>query len=148
MKEVKSYGIVVKIMIYNGTHVDEVVYYRARMDINFALRWKWYFEYLAALIKVNNPRRKVEFLFGPQDLKTGDLYIEEKRKSLLKAKKTQIKKLCLPVVDDDLFGFKSQQAEEKKDMIQKEIDSLERGEFNYWYPVEYINRVKKWINRL
>ena len=29
--------------------------------------------------------------------------------------------------------------------VQGEIDALERGEFNYYVPPEYINTIKRWI---
>lgn len=38
-------------------------------------KWKWYFEYLAALVKVNNPRNRVELTIGAQDLLQGKEYI-------------------------------------------------------------------------
>ena len=38
---------------------EEVVYYRIQ-PIDSWSRWVWYYEYLAALLKVHNPKRKVK----------------------------------------------------------------------------------------
>ena len=55
-------GIAVKIVIYSGCLADETIYYRYNLPMRIVERWKWYFEYLAALVKYYNPRRKVELL--------------------------------------------------------------------------------------
>ena len=60
----------VKITLYKGYHPMEVVYYRRGMSIDFVIRWRWYFEYLAARLKVLFPREKVELLCGRIDLLT------------------------------------------------------------------------------
>lgn len=75
--------------------VDEVVYYRADLKMSLALRWSWYFEYLAALVKVKHPKRKVNLIIirKSDELKLGDEYIAEKTKTLLKAKRGQINRL-------------------------------------------------------
>lgn len=65
---------VVKIAVSSETdyyHIDDVVYYRSGMSPDFIERWQWFFEYLAARIKVANPRRKVEFYKGLQEIKLG-----------------------------------------------------------------------------
>ena len=113
--------ICVKITIYKGSHADEVVYYRNKLPIEIAEKRKWYFEYLAALVKVNNPKRKVELVMCVQTL------------------------LQQGVVDDDLFGFNQQRNEEKRKCIENEIAALERGEFNYYVPQTYINKIKQFI---
>ena len=85
--------ICVKITIFKGHHADEVVYYRNKLSVSMIEKWRWYFEYLAALIKVNNPLRKTELTICPQTLLQGEEYIEEKSKTLLKAKRTKLKTL-------------------------------------------------------
>lgn len=137
--------ICVKIIIYKGCNDSEVIYYRNKLQMWIIEQWRWYFEYIAALVKVSNPRKKVELIICAQTLLQGQKYIEEKTKTMLRAKKAQVKKLGEDVIDDDLFGFKSQHNNEKKERIQSEIDALERGEFNYYVPVTYINRIKNWI---
>ena len=78
--------ICVKITIYKGSHADEVVYYRNKLPFEIAEKWKWYFEYIAAIVKVNNPKRKVELVMCVQTLLQGQEYIESKSKTLLRAK--------------------------------------------------------------
>lgn len=73
--------ICVKIIIYKSCNNGEVIYYRNKLPMWIIEQWKWYFEYLAALVKVNNPRRKVELIICAQTLKQGQEYIEEKRKN-------------------------------------------------------------------
>lgn len=82
------------------------------------------------------------------EIKFGQDYIEEKTKNLLRRKKALVKRLGKSVIDDDLFGWKSQKNEENKVRLQSEIYALEHGEFNYWYPPEYINHVKKWMKKI
>lgn len=79
--------ICIKIVIYKGYYADEVIYYRNKLPMQIAEKWRWYFEYLAALVKVNNPKRKVELTICAQNLLQGDEYIKAKSKTLLRAKK-------------------------------------------------------------
>ena len=108
-------------------------------------QWRWYFEYITALVKVNNPRRKVELVICNQTLLQGQEYIDARRVTLLRAKKSKIKQLQNTPIDDDLFSFTRQSHNEKMQNVQGEIDALERGEFNHYVPPEYINTIKKWI---
>lgn len=137
--------ICVKITVRKGCGDYEVIYYRNKLPMWIIEQWRWYFEYIAALVKVHNPRKKIELTMCAQTLKQGQEYIEEKTKTLLRAKKSQLKKLCNGVIDDDLFGFKSQQNNKKKESVQSEIEALDRGEFNYYVPVTHINKIKNWI---
>lgn len=126
--------------------VEDVVYYRAKMPMNLALRWRWFFEYIAARVKVKHPRRKVRLSIKQQseEFKVGADYIAEKRTTLLRAKHAQIKKLQNQTAND-LFGFAEDDRLSKINKLQGEIAALERGEFNYWFPVEYKNHIKQWI---
>lgn len=110
-------------------------------------QWRWYFDYLAALVKVNNPRLKVELTTCAQTLKQGQEYIEEKSKTLLRAKESKLKRLKNTPVQDDLFNYASKEQDRKIQAVQGEIDALNRGEFNYYVPPTYINSIKKWIKR-
>lgn len=143
-------GTCVKIAIsgFNSHQIDEVIYYKYNLDVDLATRWKWYFRYIAALVQVNNPHRKVELYVGPQgEILCGQDYIESKSKTLLKAKSSQLKQLEKTVVQDDLFNLTSHDHEKKKQRVKEEIDALERGEFNYYVFPTYINKIKKWIKR-
>lgn len=137
--------ICVKIIIYKGCNDGEVIYYRNKLPLWIIEQWRWYFDYLAALVKVNNPRRKVELIICAQTLKQGQEYIEEKSRNLIRAKETKLKRLENTPVQDDLFNYAKDEQEKKIQTVQGEINALKRGEFNYYVPVTYINKIKKWI---
>ena len=139
--------ICVKIVIYKGCNDGEVIYYRNKLPMWIIEQWRWYFDYLAALIKVNNPRRKVELTICAQTLKQGQEYIDEKIVTLLRAKKSKLNKLKNTPMQEDFFGFARDEQHRKIKAVQGEIDALERGEFNYYVPPTYINKLKKWIKR-
>lgn len=139
---------VVKIAVSSETdyfHIDDVVYYRSGMTSDFVVRWLWYFEYLAALVKVNNPHRKVEFYKGPQNILLGKEWYEYRRQTLLKSRARELKQLEQGVVDDDLFHFKSQDNEAKKQQVLAQIDALERNEYPISEFPEYINKIKEYV---
>ena len=137
--------ICIKIMVYDKFHVDEVVYYRNKLPMWIVEQWKWYFEYLAARIKVRHPKRKVELVICAQTLLQGEEYITVKSASFLKAKKGHLKRLQERPVVPDLFGFSQEARDGKIQALMAEIEALERGEFNYYVPQTYINTIKEWI---
>lgn len=139
---------VVKIALSSETdyyHIDDVVYYRSGMSPDFIERWLWFFEYLAARIKVANPRRKVEFYKGPQEIKLGREWHEYRRGVMMKSRTTKLKQLEKGVVDDDLFHFKSEDNERKKAEVKAQLESLERDEFPIPEFPEYINKIKEYL---
>lgn len=139
---------IVKIAVSSETdyyHIEDVVYYRSGMDPDFVTRWLWYFEYLAALVKVRNPRRKVEFVRGPQDILLGKEWHEYRKSVLIKSRQTKLKKLAKGVVNDDLFGFKSQDNETEKAKVRAQLDALDRDEFPIPEFPEYINKIKEYL---
>lgn len=139
---------VVKITISDENdyfRVGDVVYYRSGMTPDFVDRWLWYFEYLAALVKVNNPRRRVEFYKGPQEVLLGKEWHEHRRLAMIKSRNIKLKKLEKGVVDDDLFHFKSQENEKKIEQVKKQIEALERDEHPIEEFPEYINKIKKYV---
>lgn len=145
---IKPTDYIVKITLYKGYYADVVVYYNYAIPHVVFCKYEWYFDYLAALVKVRFPREKVELLKSQQGTKpflAGKDYIEKKSQSLLKAKRSQLKQLETKGFADDLFSFKSQEIEEKKQRIKNEIDDLEKGNFNYWFPPTYINKIKEII---
>lgn len=137
--------ICTKIMVYDKCHVEEVVYYRNKLPMWIVEQWKWYFEYMAARIKVKHPRRKVELVICAQTLLQGEEYIKVKSASLLKSKKARLTKLMDRPVAADLFGFSQEARDGKIQALKEEIEALERGEFNYYVPQTYINNIKEWI---
>ncbi len=136
--------ICVKINLYKGCWVEEVIYYQYALPLRIVERWQWYFEYLAALVKVHNPRRKVELVICAQEYNSVEDYISERTKNLLRAKKVKLKRTRTGI-EDDLFGFAKAEREKLTDKVQREIEALERGEINFYVPPEYINKIKKWI---
>lgn len=144
-KEIQKPQICIKIMVYDKCHVEEVVYYRNKLPMWIVEQWKWYFEYLAARIKVKNPRRKVELVICAQTLLQGEEYIKAKTITLLRAKRIQLKKQQERPIDVDLFGFAQEIRSKKIEALMAEIEALERGEFNYYVPQTYINTIKEWI---
>lgn len=141
----KASPIAARICVYNGLYAEKVIYLRSGMDIDFAIRWKWYFEYLAALVKVHHPKRKVEFDFGPQDVRLGQEWKDWHTDNLLRNRKAKLKKLETGIVDDDLFGFASQEHKAKIDSVKREIEQLENGTYPIPEFPEYVNEIKQWI---
>lgn len=147
--------MIVKISVsfVGGYSVEDVVYYHYKLPMNLMLKYKWYFEYLAALVKMHNPKRHVELHIGRQDNKTGDElilcgqdYIDAKTPTLIAGKKRTISRLRNRMPTADLFNLGKAECEAKIASVQSEIDSLERGEFNYYVPATYINKIKQYIN--
>lgn len=141
MQFVKPMGIAVKIIYYHQYYNPEVVYYRYNLPMRIIEKWKWYFEYITALIKVNNPKNKVELTIVAQDeCLCGEDYKQWKIKNLIKAKTSKIKKLQTAKCDD-LFNFQSNEREETINRLQKEIEDLQNGKLSYIPPI-YINNIK------
>ena len=133
-----------KISVKDKSQID-VVYYRCQMSVGVSVKWRWFFEYLAAKIKVSNPRKQVILECGSTDLLQGQEYVEQKTKTLLKAKKGQLNRLKKEEFDNDLFNFAGEKREEKMERIKNDVESLEQGVFNHYVPPTYINEVKEWI---
>ena len=129
----------------NYAHIDDVVYYRSGMSPDFVQRWRWFFDYLAALVKVANPRRRVEVWSGPVDIMLGDEWHQHGRAALLKSRTIKLKQLRNFTPRDDLFGFAMADHERHVGKVQKQIELLERDEFPIADFPEYINKIKDYI---
>jgi len=138
----------VKIVLYKGCHVDAVVYYRRYMNIDFFLRWRWYFEYITARVKVAHPKEKVEMLGGRIDSLNPGEYIEKKRESLLRAKRGQLKKIENTPAMLDLFDIAINKKQDKIARIEDEIQRLESGEVIFYVPGDHLNRVHDFVKPL
>ena len=139
---------VVKISVSSETnysHVDDVVYYRSGMSPDFVQRWLWFFEYLSARIKVANPRRKVEFYKGPQDIILGQEWHEYRRNVMMKSCNTKLKKLEKVIINDDLFHFARQDNDRKISEVRSKLATLEKDEYPIPAFPEYINKIKNYI---
>lgn len=124
--------------------VEEVIYFRLQ-PIDTWLKWVWYWEYLAARVKVKNPRRKVTLTMCNIDYFDRDLYIEKKRSSLLTARKAKLTKLMNKPINDDLFGWTSAENMDAIAKVKQEIQDLEEDAVNFYVPVSYVNKVKQWM---
>jgi hypothetical protein len=144
-KQIVETGICVKITAFDKSgHAEEVVYYRNAITEAMAVKWRPYFEHLVKLFEKANFPHKVKLTVVKQDLLQGKAYIEAKSKSLLSSKKGQLKRLNAEIeIEKDLFGFDVDKSREKITRIESEIASLERGEFNYYIPVTYINKINE-----
>ena len=133
----------VKITIAKSrTHVDDVIYYRNKISLEMLIKWRWYFEYLSSLVKVCHPKSRVTLLIGEQILLQGTEYVSAKTKTLLRHKESVLKRMDKSVIDDDLFGFNSQEHNKKKEKLQVDINDLKSGNFKYYIPPTYINKIK------
>ena len=124
----------------NYTHIDDVIYYRSGMSPDFVDRWMWFYEYLAARVKVANPRRRVELYHGPSDILLGKAWHDYRRQAKIK-----LKKLQKITPDGDLFGFAQADHEQLLCNVKQQITELEHDE----YPIpgfsEYINKIKDYL---
>ena len=139
---------VVKISISSETnyfHIDDVVYYRSSMSPDFVQRWLWFFEYLAARVKVANPRRRVVLYKGQQNIMLGREWHEYRRCVMMKSCNTKLKKLEKGVINDDLFHFASQDNDRKISEVKAKMASLEKDEFPIQDFPEYINKIKQYV---
>lgn len=132
----------------NYFSMDEVVYFRSGMTADFVSRWQWFFEYLAALVKVNNPKRRVVFYKGPQDVLLGEEWHNYRRQSLLLSNKGKLKRLQSSPVENDIFGFNQQDHEAEMQRVADKIEALERDEFPIEEFPEYINKIKNFLNKI
>lgn len=143
---------IIKINLYGEGdteyQVDKVVYYRYDFPYMMVYRWRWYFEYIAALVKVHYPHRKVELIIeqNSEGYLAGQDYIEKKTKNLLSSLRSQLTRLEKGVVQDDLFNTVAEKNEAKKERIRKEIADLESGVFTRWVTSTYKNIVKEILN--
>ena len=131
----------------NPNITDETLYFRCKMTYDFLCRWLWYFEFLQAKIKVANPKRVVSLYVGRMDPKIllGQDFIENRRVQLLRSRQRKLNELINTPFDDDLFGFTSQDVNDRIEKIKLEIEALERGEITFPILPDFVNEVKKWI---
>lgn len=140
---------VVKIAISSVSyfHMDDVVYYRSGMTPDFVVRWRWFFDYLAALVKVNNPHRNVVFYTGPQseDIRLGKEWYEHRKAVMLKTANRVVNRLKAMPVESDLFGYNASDRDRQLEEWTNKIALLEADK----YPIpgfpEYINKVKEYV---
>ncbi len=135
--------ITVSMLGYPGIQ-EEVIYYRQKLPLNLLCRYKWYFEWLAAIVKATHPHRRVVLDYFDTTYPCGRDFIDEMLPKRLTAKRKELAKWTKER-QDDLFGFASARAGEKAESVRKEIALLEQGIYTGPYvPPEYINKIRQW----
>lgn len=130
---------------------DETVYYRYKVPFDQVVRFRWYFEWITALIKATHPHRKVTLDILKRDensVKCGDDYIREALPNKIKglrAKITAEKNRAMR--GEDLFGFAAQRAAERIRSYEERLARYEEGEVDFWVPPTYINKIRDWFGR-
>jgi hypothetical protein len=71
---------------------QKCVYYRNEMTIDFFHRWKWYFKYREALLRVKHPRSYIELYHGPYEYELPENIYREKIKNQYLSDKRQLTK--------------------------------------------------------
>lgn len=67
----------------------KVLYYKTDMTFEFFMKWKWYFEYRAALLRVKEPRAFVEYIHGSYEYVLPEDKYRIKLKNLIRAAKSE-----------------------------------------------------------
>ena len=99
----KETRIFVKILFSESgkSALANVYYFRNEMRVDFFQRWKWYFEYRAALLRVKYPKGYIKLETGTYEyVLPEDKYLEKVRNSYLSDKrqltkfKNQLNSIC------------------------------------------------------
>lgn len=138
-------AVKISISPYRLQSLGEVIYYRSSLTVDMIIRWRWYFEYLAALVKTSNPRLEVVLTSGPMESLVGEEYRQRKTENLLKAKISKLAKLHKATPEPDLFGFNVEDYENEEKNIEEDIRQLESGQYAFYVPPSYINRIKQFV---
>ncbi len=127
--------------------VRSTIYYRSGMSPDFVVRWRWYFDYLASLVKVHNPHRNVVIRCDvlPDDILLGKEWHDYRRDTMLKTARRRLAQLENAAVATDIFGFA--QEDHARDLASQKamVEALEADT----YPIpdfpSYINRIKEFL---
>ena len=149
--EPKRFSVKITIFLPDSPIADDTVYFRYALPMDTMLRYQWYFEYLAALLKVRHPRRRVKLeYFNVTDAKPEDCaecggdYVRTHLPKRLAAKRKELGKYTKEH-PQDLFGFTENEMREKAEKVRAQIRDLEAGTYDAWVPPTYINKVKEWL---
>ncbi len=87
----KEFRFFVKIRKHSSgkSVLANVVYYKTDMTFEFFMKWKWYFEYRAALLRVKEPRAYVEYIHGNYEYILPEDIYRAKLKNLIRAAKSE-----------------------------------------------------------
>lgn len=93
MKSTEDYSYWYKIVCYNGKYPNsgakEILYWD-NMPFDVRVKWNWYFEYRHALLKVQNPKSKVDSVWGKKERTNATPEEIEKEKNI--RRRTTIKR--------------------------------------------------------
>ena len=125
------------VKIYSGKQAggNPCVYYKTGLTFAIIVKWSWYFEYRAALIKVVNPRFKVDLDIKGYDYVEPKQEKEKKMRDKIKGKKATITKFenilkkakdewnyLFPIEDDEHYI----KAVDKLERLKCELRNLEK----------------------
>lgn len=113
----------------------EVYYFKSDMTLNFYMRWKWYFDYRAALLRVNNPKAYIDYHTGPYDYILPEDEYKTKLRNLIiaaKSKKTEYSRKIehvkrnwnqlFPIEDDPKWYKVMEKQKYYEDRLQELLD--------------------------
>jgi len=69
------------------------VYYKDAMTVNFFYRWKWFFDYRAALLRVKHPKAYIEITSGPYQYTPPEEEVAKLIADKIRGKKAMITKV-------------------------------------------------------
>jgi len=105
---------------------NPVIYHKTAMRFELFIKWKWYFDYRAALYKVQNPRHYVELISGGYD------YIPPKDRALkslknrIAAKKAAITKYDRLLKLAEVEGSRELFPIQESLLYQRAVDKIEK----------------------
>ena len=142
----QRYCVSIAVTFEGGAPVDEVVYFNYGLTLDILIKYKPYWEYVAARVKVKHPRRSVLLNYGTCQTPCGQDWIDEHLPKRLEAKRRKLKSLMNPTktYQDDLFGFASTKRLEDANKLRQQIERLEAGLYDAYVPPTYVNNIKKW----
>lgn len=121
--------------------LKETVYFRNEMTIDFFLKWKWYFEYRVALIRVKNPRSFIELSYEPYEyILPKDKYKEKVKSNYISAKRKLTKFINkLTIIQEnwnELFPIEEHpdwiKINEKLEYYQKQL-KISKSEYDLYF---------------
>lgn len=133
-------------MVNYYNHAETTVYYRSGMTPDFVDRWHWYFDYLAARLKVAYPRRNVVLTCAAQEgIMLGKEWHEYRRGVMLRTARKKLTELAAMPVEDDLFGFGRSERDAKVAKWTAKLEALEADTYPIPESPEYLNRMKEFL---
>ena len=115
----------------------QLIYFRNELPFAVITKWMWYFEYRAALYRVQHPRHHIQFTHGSYDFVPSPVQAAKKRKDLIAGKRATLTKYrkaielaeqnwngLFPITDDPHY----QKAAAKLRRLNSELAALLQSE--------------------